>query len=71
MLLKERDRKTTVTLPIISNVKEVVHILRKEKNHLYLGILCKGFQKIGHLKRTLMDIIFQLATDCRERIGWH
>ena len=47
MLLKERERKTTVTLPIVSKVKEVVNILRKEKNHLYLGILCKGFQKIG------------------------
>ena len=47
MLLKERERKTTVTLPIVSKVKEAVNILRKEKNHLYLGILCKGFQKIG------------------------
>lgn len=69
MVLKERGIKT-VTLPIISKVKEVVNILRKEKNHFYLGVLCKGFQKIGYLKWTLMDIIFQLATDCRESIGW-
>lgn len=44
MVLKERERNTTVTLPIISRVKEVVSILRKEKITT-LGVLCKGFQK--------------------------
>lgn len=70
LLLKERERKTTITLPVASSrIKEVAHILRGEKNHLYLEVLWKSFQKIGHLKWTLMDIRFQLATDSREGTG--
>lgn len=68
LLTKEKERKIAITLPAIPSIlKEVICIFREEKNHIDLWVLWKGFQKSVHLKWTLMDIRFQLATDSKGR----